>query len=184
MVIYALGQADHAAPADVIVILGGGVFQDGTPSSAEIRRTQHAAALFRQGLSPLLLCTGGYDSPHHTKSESTSCAELLQEAGVPSSAVLTEEYSQSTEENAIETRKIMDARGLKTALLVSDNYHLVRARIIFLEHGVPVLVSPAQVTAGPLSVDWVIYGSYREVAAFGWYAIQHLLHLPFTNTRW
>ena len=78
----------------------------------------------------------------------------------------------------------MEARHLKMALLVSDNYHLVRARIIFLEQGIPVAVSPAQVTTGPLSLDWVIFGSYREVAAFGWYTIRHLLRLPFTNTRW
>jgi len=97
MVIYALGQTDHAAPADVIVILGGGVFQDGTPSSAEIRRAQHAAALFRRGLSPLILCTGGYDSPRHTISEAAACAELLQAAGLPSSAIMIEEQSQSTE---------------------------------------------------------------------------------------
>ena len=184
LVLYARGQVDHAAPADLIVILGGGVYPDGSPTSAQIRRVQHAVALYQRGLAPLVLCTGGYDTPHHTKSEAAVCAKLLESQGIPASAILIEEKSQSTEENAIETHKIMDGRHLKTALLVSDNFHLVRARLIFLEYKIPVAVSPAQATTGPLNLDGAIFGSFREVAAFGWYTIKHALHLPFTNTRW
>src|SRR5260221_5259413 len=65
--IYQYGQTDHAAPADAIIVLGGGVNRNGSATDAERRRASHGAALFKQGLAPYVICTGGYDSPQHAK---------------------------------------------------------------------------------------------------------------------
>lgn len=147
-----------------------------------MQRTKHAAALYEQGLAPYLLCTGGYQTPRHVKSEAQACAEILISVGVPQSAILMEEISQSTEENAIEAHKVMLAHNLKTAIVTSDNYHLLRSEILFHAQGIPITLSPAQATEGSLRVDQAIYGSYREVAALVWYDIKTALHLPYTET--
>jgi uncharacterized SAM-binding protein YcdF (DUF218 family) len=180
--IYQYGQADHAAAADVIVILGGGTLPDGSPSPATTRRVEHAVALYRKGLAPYLICTGGY-TQQHPKSEGRACADLAHQEGVPSSAILMEEVSTSTEENAVEARKVMAAHGFKTALLVTDNFHMLRAEMLFHRQGISVILSPAQVTTGPLEAWRAVIDTYREVGALGWYGLKTALGLPNTSTR-
>jgi uncharacterized SAM-binding protein YcdF (DUF218 family) len=180
--VYNYGQADHAAKADVIVILGGGTEADGSASPATTRRVLHGAALYQRGLAPWLLCTGGYTGDH-PQSEARACADLAQREGVPVAAILMEENSASTEENAIETRKVMESHNLKTALVVSDNFHLYRAEMLFHLYGITVFMSPAQVTSGPLEWWWAVYDSYREAAALSWYVFKTALGLPLTSTR-
>jgi uncharacterized SAM-binding protein YcdF (DUF218 family) len=180
--VYNYGQADHSARADVIVILGGGTEEDGSASPATTRRVIHAAALYQRGLAPWVLCTGGYTG-NHPQSEARACANLAQQAGVPATAILMEENSGSTEENAIETRKVMDTRNLKTALVVSDNFHLYRAEMLFHVYGMTVFMSPAQLTSGPLEWWWAVFDSYREAAALTWYVFKTALGLPFTSTK-
>jgi uncharacterized SAM-binding protein YcdF (DUF218 family) len=181
LIIYLYGQADHAAPADVIIILGGGVNVNGTPSAAQARRTAAGAALYKEGLAPYVLCTGGYDSPRHVKSEAAVCSTLLQQMGVPTSAILTEEISLSTEENALEAHQVMAEHHLTRALLVSDNFHLLRAKLLFRGEGIPVVESPAQAISGPIGLRTAVGGSYREVAALLWYTFKGTLHLPMTR---
>src|SRR5258708_35094443 len=97
--IYSQGQTDHAAPADVIIVLGAGVRHNGSPNSGHLRRAAHAAALYKQGLAPVVLCTGGFDTPRDVRTEADVCADLLRQAGVPTTAILTEETSASTEQH-------------------------------------------------------------------------------------
>ncbi len=182
IVVYSYGQIDHAAPSDVIIVLGGGTEPDGSASVPTARRVQHAAALYRRGLAPWVLCSGGYVQ-NRPQSEAHACAQVAQQDGVPASAILLEEVSTSTEENAIETEKVMRAHHLKTALVVSDNFHLFRATVLFQQVGVPVVTSPAQITAGPLEWWWALYDSYREAAALCWDAFKTALDLPFTSTK-
>ncbi len=179
--IYEYGQTDHAAAADLIVVLGGGTQSDGSPSPATLRRTQHAAALYREGFAPYILCTGAY-THQHPKSEAQACSEVAQKEGVPASAILMEERSTSTEENAIESRKVMDQYGFRTALIVTDNFHMLRAEMLFKKQGIPVFLSPAQATAGPLEWWWAVYNTYREVGALVWYEVKTALGLPYTSS--
>jgi uncharacterized SAM-binding protein YcdF (DUF218 family) len=182
IIIYQYGQTDHAAPADVIIILGGGTLGDGEPSPSTARRVRHGAALYRQGLAPYVLCTGAI-TQHHPKSEARACADAIQPQGVPASAILMEEVSTSTEENAIEARKVMDQYGLKTAVLVTDNFHMLRAEMLFHRQNIVVKLSPAQVTTGPLEWWLAVFDSYREVGALAWYEVKTALGLPSTSTK-
>ncbi len=168
------GAKDRARPADVIVVLGGGV--DGTA-----RRTQHAVALFHRGYAPYILCTGGVGRGSRF-SEAAYCAQIAQQAGVPAAAIVLEERSRSTEENAIQAAAIMQARGWQTAVLVSDDYHLWRARWIFSRQGVTVWPSPAQITSGKLGRTYEAFAVLRETVAFGWQIGKSALGLPFTRT--
>jgi len=180
--ILAYGQVDHATTSDVIIVLGAGARMDGSPTPAPLRRVGRAVALYKQGLAPWVLCTGGYTANVPT-SEARACANAAHAQGVPMDAILLDEKSRSTEENAIESRKIMEARGLKTAVVVSDNFHLWRAEMLFHVQGLHVYMSPAQATTGPLSA-WVTFtNTGREVMATGWYAFKTLLGLPITDIR-
>jgi len=152
------GMTDRARPADVIIVLGGG--EPGTT-----RRAQHAAALYHAGYAPVILCTGGGPA-EHASTEAHRCAQVVQAAGVPADAVLLETTSRSTAENARETEAIMGAHGWQDGVLVSDNFHLWRARWLFEARHLRVYPSPAQQTTGSLPPGETIHAVLREVAAW------------------
>jgi len=180
--VFQYGQTDRAQAADVIVILGAGTRANGVVSPAYARRINHAVTLYEKGLAPYLICTGGYGSRFRTKTEAQACAEYLQAVGVPSTAIILEAVSRSTEENAIEVAKIMAAASFKTAILVSDDFHLLRAQWLFEGQAVQVFPSPAQATSGRLRYTTAVTATFREVLALGWQSIKTTFSLPFTET--
>lgn len=179
--IYAYGQADHAQKADVIIVLGAGVERDGTATWATHRRVMHGAALYKQGFAPYILCTGGFES-YPEKSEASVCKDILQQSAVPDSAILMEENSSSTEENAIEAHKVMQEKGFKTAILVTDNFHMLRSEMLFHRQGLTIFTSPAQITSGTLELHFAVFFTYREVAALFWFVVKTALGLPYTHS--
>ncbi|MBN2471905.1 MAG: YdcF family protein [Anaerolineae bacterium] len=180
LALHAFGQVNSAAPADVIVVLGAGLEPDGQPSGATARRARHAAALYHAGAAPALICSGGYalDWP---LPEATGCAAVLRDEGVPEAAIWLEAQAKSTEENAIYSGALMAAQGWRSALVVSDRYHLLRAQLLFAQQGVPVAgFSPAQETSGPISVYEYGYSLRREITALYWQGFKTLFNLPYT----
>ncbi len=178
--LHVTGRMDGAAPADVIVVLGAGLEPDGQPSGATTRRARHAAALYHAGAAPAVICSGGYalDWP---LPEAAGCAAVLQAAGVPEAAIWLEAQAKSTEQNALYSGALMAAQGWRSALVVSDRYHLLRAQLLFAQRGVPVAgFSPAQETTGPISVYEYGYGLRREVIALYWQGFKTLFGLPYT----
>ncbi len=172
-IIVVYGHRDHARPADVIVVLGGG-------TTGTARRTLHAAALYHDGIAPVLICTGASLGESRV-TEAGICARTALRAGVPETAILREEISRSTEENAIETAAIMRANGWNTVVVVSDDYHLWRTHLLFDAQGVEAWTSPAQVTIGRLRYSEEAFSVAREVAAAIWYAGKTALGLPYTR---
>lgn len=172
--VVSYGAADGAAPSDVIVVLGGG--------ASTYRRAEHAAQLYKAGYAPVVLCSGGF-VPGDPVSEADHCARAARRHGVPPAAILREETSRSTEENAIESAALLQARGWSTALVVSDDYHLLRARWMFERQGLTVRTSPAQATSGALPLVERVPAVLREVLALIWFAFKTVLGLPYTNVR-
>ncbi|HEX5417496.1 MAG TPA: YdcF family protein [Chloroflexota bacterium] len=128
-------QVQHA---DVIVVLGGG---DGD-------RARYAATLYHQGLADHLITTG---SPVG----SDAGAVALTNEGVPRDAIVLANGTQSTREDAEETRKLIQSHGWKTALLVTDPYHIRRAFWTFRTafEGDEVEIYPAPVVGGWFDAD-------------------------------
>jgi uncharacterized SAM-binding protein YcdF (DUF218 family) len=175
IVIDGYGRVDRAVASDVIVVLGAGLRADNTPSPAMYRRTAKAAQLWKDGIAPLIICSGGRPN-NRMRSEADACRELLEANGVAREAIILEEQSRSTEENALHTRDLMQARGMSSAVVVSDGYHLLRALRLFRAEGIPVVTSPA---------DGISTGNYarsisREVLAFHWQLFKEFFNLPVT----
>jgi uncharacterized SAM-binding protein YcdF (DUF218 family) len=171
--IWRYGAVDRARQAEVIIVLGGG--PEGTT-----RRTIHAAALYRAGYAPVVLCAGGY-APAGAVSEGARCAQVAVQHGVPPQAIVVEERSLSTEENAIQAAVLLRARGWTEAVLVSDDFHLWRARWMFAREGIRAWTSPAQATTGALALREEGAGVGREVAAAGWFVVKTVTGLDMTR---
>lgn len=153
----AVGARDEARSADVIVVLGAG--ESGTE-----RRAAHAITLYHAGIAPWLLCSGGYRHADGT-SEAELCASLARQAAVPASAIILDLESRTTEQNAKNAARIMRERDLRSAVVVSDGYHLLRARWLFEREGVTVWTSPASGPGGAGTVFDKAYYVARELGA-------------------
>lgn len=177
-VVHIYGVRDDSRVSDTIVVLGAGLRRDGAAGPALTRRTLHAAQLYREGLAPRIICSGGHAEPR-PRSEAAACAEILQRQGIPDSAIILEDRSRSTEENAMYTREIMDANGWTRALVVSDSFHMLRAQWIFSAYGI-------EFTPGPVLPDQIrststyLASLSREVLALHWQFLKSTLNLPIT----
>ena len=135
------GQVDRAQPADVIVILGARVWPSGRPSGSLARRTLHAVRLYEKGLAATIICSGALGT--HPPTEAQAAARLAMDQGVPPEAIVLEEEGHSTEESAFFASEIMRTQGWQRAIVVSDAYHLWRAKLLFGKAGVEAYPSPA-----------------------------------------
>lgn len=133
------GSRDRAQPADAIMIFGSGVRENGTASPTLRVRTRHAFELWKRGLAPVIVCTGGVGA--HPPAESRVQEKLLMSWGVPASAILKEEKSTSTWENAMFGAPLLPP-GAKV-IAVSDPYHLWRCRRNCEQFGLTAYSSPS-----------------------------------------
>ena len=84
----------------VAVVLGGGVLEDGTPSGASSRRVVRAVQLYHEGRAKIILSSTGVTSPG-VISEAATMARFARTLGVPRHAILLEEKSRNTGQNAM-----------------------------------------------------------------------------------
>ena len=134
--------AQRLRPAAVIVVLGHPANGDGSPSPAMVEQATLAAALYRAGLAPALLFTGGAVYNEHV--EAQVMAALAVRLGVPAAAIAVETQARDTFENARHCRQTMQGRGWQDAIVVTTPYHVRRASHIFHLAGIPHQMAYAQ----------------------------------------
>lgn len=140
--VWSTGRSDQARPVDAIVVLGAAQY-DGRPSPQLAARLDHAAELYAQGFAPIVVVTGG-KQPADRYTEAGASALYLIARGVPPEAVLQEDRGRSTWESLDGVAQILEERGARQALLVTDPYHSLRSRYIASELGLTAFVSPTR----------------------------------------
>jgi uncharacterized SAM-binding protein YcdF (DUF218 family) len=156
------GRRGFEGTADALVVLGARVLPGGVPSGALLARVEHAAALYHRGVAPWLVLSGGEGV--HAPSEARVMLRLAVEAGVPASACVLEEESRSTWDNARFSARLLRERGARRVVVVSDPYHLLRARQCFRRQGWEVAMSPAPLEGRMRTLDRA-YWTVREAFA-------------------
>ena len=104
------------------------------PNARLRRRVATGALLYKSGVAPLILLSGGTAG-----NEAEAMRGLALAAGVPDAALLLEPSSRNTAENALYTARLLQARGLRRIVLVSDPEHLFRASLLFRLVGLDVV---------------------------------------------
>lgn len=128
--------------ADVIVVFGGNTqanranwFEPYNRATA-IDRIDRAEALYLAGRAPRILLSGG--AREGKVSEAQIIARILRQRGIPDSALLLENDSRNTSENARFTDITMRGQKLKSALLVTSALHMPRALGSLEKRGIKV----------------------------------------------
>src|SRR5260370_19437968 len=115
---------DEARPADAILVLGAAEYR-GRPSPVLKARLHHALFLYRQGLAPRILTTGG-SGGDPTFTEAEVARAYLSKHGIPSEAIIVESEGESTVHSIAATAEIMRRMNLTSGIVVSDGYHIYR----------------------------------------------------------
>lgn len=135
---------DESPQADAIVVLGGSVAAPESPR-LEVELTDssdrilHAARLYRAGKAPIVIATGGASD---SSPEAFAMKALLKEWGVPGKNIVIETESLNTFQNSVNTKPLIDKRGVKRVLLVTSAIHMPRALATFQTFGINVIPSP------------------------------------------
>jgi uncharacterized SAM-binding protein YcdF (DUF218 family) len=126
--------------ADAIVVFGAAQY-DGRPSPVFKARLDHANALFRQGLAPVIITTGGAASDPKF-SEGGVGHDYLMRKGVPEAALIAETTASDTSQSAQRVAVIMRANHMQSCVAVSDAYHVFRIREMLEHEGLRVYLAP------------------------------------------
>ena len=115
-------QAAKLANVDCILVLGCGVYADGTPTAMLHDRLRRSVELYDLGAAPKLLMTGdhgreGYDEVDAMKT-------FAVDAGIASENVFMDHAGFSTYESMYRAKEIFRAKKI---IIVTQEYHLYRA---------------------------------------------------------
>jgi len=138
---------DEAGPADAIVVFGAAEYR-GHPSPVLKARLDHALDLYRRGLAPRIITTGGHGGEWRFTEGEVGRSYLAQH-NVPSEMILVETEGETTMESAAAVAEIMDRMRMSSCIVVSDGYHIYRVKKMIQAHGIRVLGSPRSPGADP-----------------------------------
>ncbi len=140
--VWIWGELDQARKADAIVVLGAAQYA-GKPSPVLKARLDHAVELYDRGMSRRLILTGGMGTGD-TTSEAAVGRIYAQKQGIPDSAILLETSGRNTRESMQTVARIMESKGLRSAILVSDPFHTLRLWITAKRFGITPYTSPTR----------------------------------------
>jgi uncharacterized SAM-binding protein YcdF (DUF218 family) len=131
---------DESRPADVIVVLGAAAYR-GRPSPVLKARLDHGLDLYRRDLAPRIMTTGGAGGDPDFTEGGTGRAYLIRN-GVPSEAIILEHEGDSTVHSTAAVGEIMRRMDLRSCIVVSDGYHIFRAKKLLEDRGLEAYGSP------------------------------------------
>jgi uncharacterized SAM-binding protein YcdF (DUF218 family) len=130
------GTRSQSQRCEAVVVLGSGMFPNGTLNNASYRRTVSAIQLHQQGLARYLVLLGA--DKQANVSEAAARADLARSLGVSDADIFTESRGMTTRAEAALSRNLLFPRGIRSILLVTDSQHMTRSVNVFQEAGFEV----------------------------------------------
>ncbi len=151
--VHAVPIKDLEGEYDVAVIMGGFTDLSMEPNdriylNRSVDRMMHPLQLYRIGKVKHLLATGGNTEADsgNGSTESQTVITLLKYCGVPDSALLQENKSLNSRQNAVNTKALLEklyaGKPAPRILLVTSGFHMRRARACFKAAGLRVTAYP------------------------------------------
>jgi uncharacterized SAM-binding protein YcdF (DUF218 family) len=164
-------QHDEARPSDAIVVFGAAQYS-GRPSPIYRARLDHAAELYAQRLAPVIITSGGNGGdPRYTEGEVGRDYLLAKE--IPDGHLIAETQGDNSAESAERIATIMRVNGWNSCIVVSDPYHLYRAKRLLQSYGFVVYASGRRVDS-PAPVEFNAARVAREALSYSLWRL-HLI---------
>jgi uncharacterized SAM-binding protein YcdF (DUF218 family) len=149
----------------IAIIMGSAVLPDGRPGPA-LRRRVNAALRLQSEFEDLIFIPSGGIVQNKPCSEAGAMRDLLSEAGVDSDRIFLEDKSKNTLQNIIHSARIIrQFPAARNVIVCSDNYHILRCRLLLYLMGISTLYRP--MPGARNKVGWMrcMYFWVREAAA-------------------
>ncbi|MCL4867149.1 MAG: YdcF family protein, partial [Gemmatimonadales bacterium] len=166
-----VSRQDQRRPVGAIVVLGAAQY-NGRPSPVLEARLRHALELYRAGLAPIMVVTGGIGRGDR-ESEATVGRRWLLEQGVGAAAVLVRPEGSNTAASIVAVADWAEGFQITSVLLVSDPFHTARLRQESRRAGLRGWTSPTRTS--PISASlrielpYLLAESWKAPAAWlGW----------------
>jgi uncharacterized SAM-binding protein YcdF (DUF218 family) len=161
VMVLVVSQQDQRRPADAIVVLGAAQY-NGRPSPVFRARLDHALQLYREGLAPRLVVTGGVGRGD-TMSEATVARHYLLHRKIPEASVVSQPQGRSTQASMTAVAAWLQEAHLRRVILVSDPFHMFRLRLEARRTGLEAYTSPTE--SSPISDNPVLELRYLAAEA-------------------
>lgn len=138
--------------ADAIVAVSGG---------DTAARADEAIKLRQAGWAPIIIFSGAAKD----KTGPSNALVMKQraiDAGIEPNSIIIEENSETTEQNALETKSIFDSYQIKSVIVVTSPYHQRRASLEFQRRAIGVVVR-----SHPVAIDKQ-WNSWWWITPAGW----------------
>ncbi|HEY0400987.1 MAG: hypothetical protein JWQ37_934 [Blastococcus sp.] len=135
-------RRDSRPASDAIVVLGSAQY-NGVPSSIFEARLEHAIALYKDGVAPMIVTVGGKATGDQF-TEAEAGRDYLANAGIPDDALLAVPKGVDTLESMRVVSAAFDEHGWSSAVLVTDPWHAMRAERMAEDAGMTAESSPTR----------------------------------------
>lgn len=157
--------SDECRKADAIIVVSGG---------DTAARTQGGIDLYKNGWADVLIFSGAAQD----KTGPSNAAEMKRlavEQGVPAARIFLDEFSETTQENAVNIQNILSRQQLQDVILVTSGYHQRRANLELQSQ-----VDSVTIRNAPIAKDgqwswawwltphgwWLAVGEFTKIIAF------------------
>jgi vancomycin permeability regulator SanA len=127
------GLTDSGKNADVAIILGNKVNEDGTLSERLQQRMECGLSLYRNGRVKKIIVSGGLGKEGFY--EGDKMKDFLINRKVPDSVIIVDNLGNNTLATVQNTIKLKDSLQFKNLIVVSQYFHLTRTKMLFRKQG-------------------------------------------------
>lgn len=154
------GLKDNNTKADVAIVLGNKINEDGTLSARLKARLDKSIEIYKNGRVKKIIVSGGFGKEGFW--EANEMKKYLIKNQIPNQNIITDNFGDDTEKTVKNSIKIMDSLHYKSAITVSQYFHQTRTKMLFRKQVFQNIES-----ASPHYFEWRdFYSIFREFFAF------------------
>lgn len=170
LLLVGAGLRDDVGKADAALVLGSKVELTGVPSQRLKARLDKTVELYQAGYFPWVIVSGGLGKEGFD--EALVMRDYLTAHGIPQDQVIMDNQGHTTFDSAVNTRRILREKNLKSVFVVSQYFHLPRSRLALTRSGINAVHS-----ASPRYFEMRdLYSAPRELIGYGSYLFRNFDH--------
>lgn len=136
LILLTIGLFSNTTPADAIVVFGNKVEENGQPSKRLQSRLDRGVELFRSEYAPVVVVSGGIGKEGFD--EAVVMKDYLVEQGVSDEYIIIDSQGNTTYDTLRNIVVDKDETSIHSVILVSQYYHLLRAKMAAEKFGLEV----------------------------------------------